>query len=55
MLYYKLVTLTRNKLDNLWNIIYGDMKKQTYYIQLLLADKLDWYKGKRDEQIEKYI
>ena len=41
--------------NNLQNIVYRDMEKQAYHIQILLTDKLDQYKGKEDKQVEEYI
>ena len=41
--------------NNLQNIVYRDMEKQAYQIQILLTDKLDQYKGKGDKQVEEYI
>ena len=37
------------------NIIYGDMKWQAHHIQVLLANELDWYKGKEEEVVDKHI
>ena len=42
-------------LENLWNIIHRDMEKQAYHIQVLMADKLDLYKGKSVEMVDENI
>ena len=42
-------------LENLWNIIQGDIENQVYHIQVLLANELDRYKGKGNYLVEKYI
>ena len=42
-------------LENLWNIIQGDIENQVYHIQVLLVNELDRYKGKWNYLIEKYI
>ena len=39
----------------LQNIIHRNIERQAYYIQVLLANKLDWYKDKEDEWVEEYI
>ena len=44
-----------NIFEELQNITYGDMEWQAYYIQVLLANKLDRCKGKRDDQVKEYI
>ena len=31
------------------------MEHQTHYIQVLLADELNYCRGKRDEQVEEHI
>ena len=36
-------------MDNLWNILHGDIEKRVHYIQTLLADELDQCKKKEDE------
>ena len=42
-------------LENLWNIIHRDMEKQVYHILVLMADKLDLYKGKSVEMVDENI
>ena len=42
-------------LEELCNIIYRDIERQAHYIQVLLANKLDQYKGKRVEIVHKHI
>ena len=42
-------------LENLWNIIQGNIENQAHYIQILLADKLDRYKRKGNSQVDNYI
>jgi len=39
----------------LQNIIHGDIEKQAHHIQVLLVNKLDQYKGKKDKQVKKHI
>ena len=41
--------------EKLYNITYGDMEKQVHHIQILLADKLDQYKGKEVEIVNEYV
>jgi len=61
--YFKLEKLNKeqiggdiyNILEKLRNIIHGDMECQAYYIQVLLADELDQYKGKENEKVKSYI
>ena len=41
--------------EELRNIIHRDMEWQSYYIQALIANDLDWYKGKGNKRVDKYI
>jgi len=41
--------------EELQNIIQGEIEKQAYHIQVLLADKLNQCKCKKNKRIEKYI
>ena len=38
--------------EELWNIICEEMECQAHYIQVLLADKLDYYKEKCGEAVD---
>ena len=38
--------------ENLWNIV---QEEKVHHIQVLLADKLNWYKEKGNQYIEEYI
>ena len=40
---------------DLQNIIQSDMENQAYYIQMLLVDELDNYKGKGNEYADRQI
>ena len=42
-------------LEDLWNIIQGDIENQVYHIQTLLVDKLNKYKEKENIQANDYI
>ena len=44
-----------NILEELRNIIHGDIEWQTHHIQVLLANELDQYKGKGEERVSKHI
>ena len=41
--------------EELWSIIQEDMEAQAYYIQVLLADNLDKYRGKENIYVDNYI
>ena len=41
--------------NKLQRIIHGDIERQTYHIQKLLADKLDRFKEKESTQVEEHI
>jgi len=41
--------------EELRNIIYTGMEWQTHHIQVLLANELDYCKGKGEERINKHI
>ena len=41
--------------EKLRNIIYEDIEKQTYHIQVLLANELNQYKNKEEERIDENI
>jgi len=41
--------------ENLQDIIQGNMENQVYYIQLLLADELDRYKGKGNSYADNHM
>ena len=41
--------------EDLQDIIQGNMKNQVYYIQSLLANELDRYKGKGNSYTDNYI
>lgn len=41
--------------DELWTVIHGDMERQTYCIQKLLANELDGCKEKGNIQFNEYI
>jgi len=41
--------------EDLQNIVQSNMENQAYHIQKLLADKLDEYKGKRNNYTEGHI
>jgi len=41
--------------EDLQNIIQGDMENQAYYIQTLLANEFDRYKGKGNSYIDNHI
>ena len=42
-------------LEDLWNIIQENMENQIHYIQALLANKLNKYKGKGNSQADNHI
>ena len=42
-------------LEDLWDIIQGNIENQAHYIQVLLADEFDKYKGKENQLVEKHI
>ena len=41
--------------EDLWYLIQSDMDNRAFQIQRMLADKLDWYKGKENQYVEKNI
>jgi len=41
--------------EELQKVIHGEMEHQVHHIQVLLADKLDHYKGKEEEAVNQHI
>ena len=42
-------------LEDLWDIIQGNIKNQAYHIQVLVADEFDRCKGKENQLVKKHI
>ena len=41
--------------EDLWYLVQSDMDKQVFQIQRILANKLDWYKGKDNRYVDNNI
>ena len=41
--------------EDFWYVVQSDIDERAFQIQRMLADKLDWYKGKDNKYIEENI
>ena len=42
-------------LENLWYLVQSDMNEQIFQIQRMLADEMNWYKGKSNKYVDDNI